>query len=71
MREGGCQRQEWLDVVRHIVFITVNILKYKLRKRYYQVIVLCECKAYYILIIEGWKIKIERSKFESYFEKWG
>lgn len=70
MREGGCQRQEWLGVVRHIVFITVNILKYKLRKRYYQVIVLCECKAYYILIIEGWKIKIERSKFESYFEKW-
>lgn len=71
MREGGCQRQEWLGVVRHIVFITVNILKYILRKRYYQVIVLCECKAYYILIIEGWKIKIERSKFESYFEKWG
>ena len=71
MREGGCQRQEWLGVVRHIVFITINILKYKLRKRYYQVIVLCECKAYYILIIEGWKIKIERSKFESYFEKWG
>ena len=70
MREGGCQRQEWLGVVRHIVFITVNILKYILRKRYYQVIVLCECKAYYILIIEGWKIKIERSKFESYFEKW-
>lgn len=69
MRQGGCQRQEWLGVVRHIVFITVNILKYKLRKRYYQVIVLCECKAYYILIIEGWKIKIERSKFESYFEK--
>ena len=69
MREGGCQRQEWLGVVRHIVFITVNILKYRLRKRYYQVIVLCECKAYYILIIEGWKIKIERSKFESYFEK--
>ena len=69
MREGGCQGQEWLGVVRHIVFITVNILKYKLRKRYYQVIVLCECKAYYILIIEGWKIKIERSKFESYFEK--
>lgn len=69
MREGGCQRQEWLGVVRHIVFITVNILKYILRKRYYQVIVLCECKAYYILIIEGWKIKIERSKFESYFEK--
>lgn len=69
MREGGCQRQERLGVVRHIVFITVNILKYILRKRYYQVIVLCECKAYYILIIEGWKIKIERSKFESYFEK--
>lgn len=69
MRQGGCQRQEWLGVVRHIVFITVNILKYILRKRYYQVIVLCECKAYYILIIEGWKIKIERSKFESYFEK--
>lgn len=69
MRQGGCQRQEWLGVVRHIVFITVNILKYKLRKRYYQVIVLCKCKAYYILIIEGWKIKIERSKFESYFEK--
>lgn len=69
MREGGCRRQEWLGVVGHIVFITVNILKYKLRKRYYQVIVLCECKAYYILIIEGWKIKIERSKFESYFEK--
>lgn len=69
MREGGYQRQEWLGVVRHIVFITVNILKYILRKRYYQVIVLCECKAYYILIIEGWKIKIERSKFESYFEK--
>ena len=69
MREGGCQRQEWLGVVRHIVFITVNILKYILRKRYYQVIVLCECKAYYILIIEGWKIKIERSKFESYFDK--
>ena len=69
MREGGCQRQEWLGVVRHIVFITVNILKYILRKRYYQVIVLCECKAYYILIIEGWKIKIERSRFDSYFEK--
>lgn len=69
MREVGCQRQEWFGVVRHIVFIIVNILKYKLRKRYYQVIILCESKAYYILIIEGWKIKIERSKFESYFEK--
>ena len=69
MREGGLQRQECLGVVRHIVFIVVNILKYKLRKRYYQVVILCENKTYYILIIEGWKIKIERSKFESYFEK--
>ena len=46
MREGGLQRQECLGVVRHIVFIVVNILKYKLTKRYYQVVILCENKAY-------------------------
>ena len=55
MKEGGCQRQEWLGVVRHIVFIVVNILKYKLRKRYYQVI---------ILYFDHWRLENQNRKIQ-------
>ena len=55
MKEGGCQRQEWLGVVRHIAFIVANILKYKLRKRYYQVI---------ILYFDHWRLENQNRKIQ-------